>query len=80
MSYKIEFPLSWDENLPCGCIEHVTDTGCGFIEKRDLCEHHKESLELMKLEYDQRFKVVRCMTCGCPSEICTCATKSQDGN
>ena len=39
---KIVFPISWDETRLCGCIDHITATGCGFKSNTTPCDFHKE--------------------------------------
>lgn len=39
----------------------------------------REKLRQVGLEYDDRYKIVRCSTCGCPQILCTCKTNTQEG-
>lgn len=37
-------------------------------------------LQEMKVEWDSKYKVLRCKTCGCPQEICTCIVLPNKGS
>lgn len=37
----------------------------------------REKLRQVGLEYDDKYNIVRCSTCGCPQLLCTCKSKGE---
>lgn len=47
-------------------------TDMAFISATGEPMRDTEMLSWENLYFDSKFKVIRCNTCGCPAEICTC--------